>query len=260
MTLKSNKKLTETRKRGATARGAALSNSAAPTPAEPEPDTGAVAALKRLNPTQRRSQILAVAEELFARRPYPEINVLDVAEAAGITPGLVYHYFDSKEGLLEAALEASAGRLLLASLPDSTLSIPRQWELGLKGYLDHVLAHRTAYINLFRGPAAHEPGLQRIAERTRQTIIEHAMRVLGLNDRTTPATRLSLRGYLGYVESVILDWLEHESVPRATLERMIFKVVLAAVTAGFDADPNLTLTPRERAQFEAAYREHFHLT
>jgi hypothetical protein len=48
-------------------------------------------------------------------------------------------------------------------------------------------------------------------------------------------------------------------VPRATLERMIFKVVLAAVTAGFDADPGLRLTPQERAQFEADYRRHFRL-
>jgi len=219
----------------------------------------AAAALRRLNPTQRRAQILAAAETLFAARPYPEISVLDVAEAAGITPGLVYHYFESKEGLFDAALEASAERLLLASLPDPSLPIPQQWELGLKGYLDHVLVHRTAYVNLFRGPAAHEPGLQLIAERTRLAIMNHALAVLGVSNSATPATRLSLRGYVGYVESVVLDWLERESVPRATLERMIFKVVLAAVTAGFDADPSLPLSPQDRAQFEAEYRRHFRL-
>jgi hypothetical protein len=40
---------------------------------------------------------------------------------------------------------------------------------------------------------------------------------------------------------------------------MIYKVVLAAITAGFDADPGLPLTPRQRAQFEADYRRHFHM-
>ena len=59
----------------------------------------------RLDPAQRREQILDAANALFAERPYDEVSIEDIASAAGVTRGLVHHYFGGRKevyiGLLE---------------------------------------------------------------------------------------------------------------------------------------------------------------
>jgi AcrR family transcriptional regulator len=51
---------------------------------------------------ERRRQILDAAVRVFARAGYAGCRVADVAEEAGVAYGLVYHYFASKDALLEA--------------------------------------------------------------------------------------------------------------------------------------------------------------
>ncbi|HEV2592127.1 MAG TPA: TetR/AcrR family transcriptional regulator [Gaiellaceae bacterium] len=62
----------------------------------------------------RRQQILAAAVRVFAERGYESTRVSDIASAAGVAYGLVYHYFDSKDAVLEAVFRESWGRLLSA--------------------------------------------------------------------------------------------------------------------------------------------------
>jgi TetR/AcrR family transcriptional regulator, fatty acid metabolism regulator protein len=50
----------------------------------------------------RRARIVDAAVKVFARRGYHTARVGDIAEEAGVAHGLLYHYFDSKEALLEA--------------------------------------------------------------------------------------------------------------------------------------------------------------
>jgi TetR/AcrR family transcriptional regulator, fatty acid metabolism regulator protein len=51
---------------------------------------------------ERRRQILDAAVRVFARAGYAGCRIADVAEEAGVAYGLVYHYFASKDALLEA--------------------------------------------------------------------------------------------------------------------------------------------------------------
>ncbi len=60
---------------------------------------------RRRQAEQRRVQFIDTALEVFALQGYDGTSVKDLAQAAGATQGLLYHYFPSKEALLEAALE-----------------------------------------------------------------------------------------------------------------------------------------------------------
>jgi TetR/AcrR family transcriptional regulator, fatty acid metabolism regulator protein len=62
----------------------------------------------------RREQILAAAVRVFAARGYEATRVGDIAAEAGVAYGLVYHYFGSKEAVLEAVFHEAWGRLLAA--------------------------------------------------------------------------------------------------------------------------------------------------
>lgn len=56
-----------------------------------------------------RARIVGAALEAFKTRSYAEVSVADIAEAAHMAKGNVYRYFESKEALLTAAIEALLG-------------------------------------------------------------------------------------------------------------------------------------------------------
>lgn len=72
----------------------------------------------------RREQIIDAAMRVFAQKGYSNATNKDIAREAGITPGLIYYYFESKEALLYALLEARSPLKLIASLPPQVLALP----------------------------------------------------------------------------------------------------------------------------------------
>jgi AcrR family transcriptional regulator len=66
-------------------------------------------------------RILEAAVRVFAAQGYDASRVGDIAREAGVAYGLVYHYYDSKEAVLEAVFREAWGRLLAAvSLAEET--------------------------------------------------------------------------------------------------------------------------------------------
>jgi AcrR family transcriptional regulator len=59
----------------------------------------------RLAPAQRREQILDAANALFAERAYDDVSIEDIASCAGVTRGLVHHYFGGRNDVYIALLE-----------------------------------------------------------------------------------------------------------------------------------------------------------
>ena len=59
----------------------------------------------RLDPAQRREQILDAASALFAERAYDQVSIEDIASAAGVTRGLVHHYFGGRNDVYIGLLE-----------------------------------------------------------------------------------------------------------------------------------------------------------
>ena len=58
-------------------------------------------------PEERRQEIIVIARELFQRKNYESTTMQDIMNALGIAKGTIYHYFKSKEELLEAVIEDS---------------------------------------------------------------------------------------------------------------------------------------------------------
>jgi AcrR family transcriptional regulator len=72
----------------------------------------------------RREQILDAALRVFSRKGFTKATNKDIAHEAGITPGLIYYYFESKEALFNALIEARSPLRLLASLPEQAFELP----------------------------------------------------------------------------------------------------------------------------------------
>jgi AcrR family transcriptional regulator len=74
----------------------------------------------RRRPEDRPDEILSAALEIFTENGFAAARVEDIAKRAGLSKGAVYLYFESKEAMLKALVEQSAGQVANAA---STLSL-----------------------------------------------------------------------------------------------------------------------------------------
>src|SRR5580700_10583130 len=107
--------------------------------------------------------------ELFSERTYDEVSIDELAAAAGISKGLLYHYFPTKRDFYVATVREAASRLLeRTSKPVAGTPLERL-SAGLDEYLDYVEAHAKPYAALLRGGVGVDAEVARIVDDTRDT-------------------------------------------------------------------------------------------
>src|SRR5687767_328836 len=92
----------------------------------------------RLENDQRRAQLLALGVQAFSERTYDDVSIDDIAKAAGISKGLLYHYFPTKRDLYLAGLRATAAELIAsttAATSDMAMPPLERMRAGLDAYL-----------------------------------------------------------------------------------------------------------------------------
>jgi AcrR family transcriptional regulator len=107
----------------------------------------------KMGPEARRAQFLDCAEGLFFSQGYEATTVNDIIDRAGLSKGAFYHYFDSKEALLDALAERVAARAIHAAEPiledpsldalarlNAFLEQGRQWKIERAPMLRAVFA------------------------------------------------------------------------------------------------------------------------
>lgn len=93
------------------------------------------------DPEERRRELLVCAMRLFAEEGYDNVSVRAVARAAGVAPGLAYHYFDSKERMFAEAIEDYARRCaagVCEALDEKGPSLDEKLERAVAVATDHA--------------------------------------------------------------------------------------------------------------------------
>ncbi len=85
---------------------------------------------------------------------------------------------------------------------------------GLSRYLSFVERHAPAYSTLLRGGIGSDPEVAAVIEETRQALLARIIRGIGEVDLTL---RLTLRGWIGFVEATSLEWLDHRDLDREAM-------------------------------------------
>src|SRR6476620_7385194 len=75
----------------------------------------------RLSPDARRAQLIALGVDMLATRTLDELSVEEIAKQAGISRGLLFHYFASKQEFHVEVARAAAGELIARTEPDPSL-------------------------------------------------------------------------------------------------------------------------------------------
>jgi AcrR family transcriptional regulator len=111
---------------------------------------------RRLSPGDRRNELLALGAEVFGQRPYDEVRIDEIAERAGVSRALMYHYFPDKRAFFAAVVRAEGERLFEATNtpPQPGQSLFDQLRAGVLAYVhyddDHPHGAWAAYVGMGR--------------------------------------------------------------------------------------------------------------
>ncbi len=182
---------------------------------------------RRLDPARRRDQLLDVAVGLAAGRDLTAVSVREVAAAAGVSEGLLYHYFPTKDALLLAAVQRAADAMTRA-LEVAVRGGPRAGLLaGLGAYLDHVQADPTGWRALLQARTGPAADVATSVERRARTLV---LDLLGAPE-PSPALAAALDGWAAMERQVCLDWLDRPALTREVVEDLLLSAFLGALAA-----------------------------
>ncbi|VEG52230.1 transcriptional regulator [Mycolicibacterium aurum] len=153
-------------------------------------------ARRRLSPEDRRNELLALGAQVFGERPYDEVRIDEIAERAGVSRALMYHYFPDKRAFFAAVVRAEGERLFEATNtpPQPGLSLFGQVRSGVLAYLQYDEEHPHGAWAAYMGMGRSDPVLRGIEDidndRQANRLIDRIVEAVGDID---PAVLRNLR-------------------------------------------------------------------
>ena len=182
----------------------------------------------RLGNDQRRAQLLGLARRAFSDRAYDDVSIDDLAREAKISKGLLYHYFPTKRDLYVAGLSEIAGELVEAvtSIPADLAPIERA-RAGLDAYLDHITRHKPAFVSLMRGGIGSDPEVAEVIEGVRRRMMDTFLKDSPFAPVLAGDAKFetSVRGWIGFVEFVTIDWCVNPRLSRVELRELLTEIL-----------------------------------
>ncbi len=191
----------------------------------------------RMSRADRREQLLDLGVDAVTGSSFDAVSVEQVAEAAGISRGLLFHYFPTRRDFLVAIAERGAQELLDVTEPDPSLPPLERLRASLASFVDYVTERHTAYVSLVRG-AAGDPAMAEVVTRTRARIVDRVLEGFGLASPPS-AVRVAVHGWVGFIEEATISWLAQGEArtSREELLALCESTLVHALAASTGADP-----------------------
>ena len=186
---------------------------------------------QRLRPEVRRERLVEAATSVFAERGYEGARVEQIADAADVSPGLLYRHFEGKQELYTEILQL-ANRELMAHLTRAAapnLPTPERVRRGLDAFFTFVEDHRQLWQMLMKDVL--EPEIAEIREEVTRRSVQ-AVAALAAQDYESGGDmphELELEGVavlvVGAAVSLASWWNDHPELPRKMMVNVAMEVL-----------------------------------
>jgi AcrR family transcriptional regulator len=170
----------------------------------------------RLSSEERREHLLHVGVELVGRHGTADVSIEEIARAAGVSKGLLYHYFPTKTDFFVAVLARSQAEMDQAVLRDPELTALEQFDRNLDGFLDFV---------------------EELVEERRRRRVDELVALAAVREDVprdvarTPLLVAAIEGWIGFTEGVIVRWLRDRELSKEEVHDLLRTTFLAALPA-----------------------------
>lgn len=199
-------------------------------------DGGRARVRRRLSTEERREQLLSVGARLFSDDPYEDVRIERVAELAGVSRGLLYHYFPTKRDFFAAVVARESERMLRMTAAVPGVSVRAQLPAGLDIFLGYVAEHAHGFRAFHRADAAGDRAVRQVYRRSLAAQERQILAALAADPEFGPAgegpeLRMAVRGWLAFTTAVCLEWLRHGELSREQVRDLCVRALWGAVSA-----------------------------
>ncbi|WP_327319852.1 TetR/AcrR family transcriptional regulator [Streptomyces sp. NBC_01235] len=191
---------------------------------------------RRLSTEERREQLLSVGARLFSESPYDDVWIEQVAEIAGVSRGLLYHYFPTKRDFFAAVVERESERMLRMTAAVPGVPVRERLASGLDTYLEYVETHAHGYRAFHRADAAGDQAVRKVYQRALAAQEGQILAALGADPEFGPVfeerpdVRLAVRGWLAFTTAVCLEWLRGSDLSRDQVRELCTRALLGVIS------------------------------
>jgi AcrR family transcriptional regulator len=151
---------------------------------------------------------------LFSTRAYDEIWVEEIAEQAGISRGLLYHYFPTKRDFYVAVSRAAVAEAGEITAPDPSLPPGKRLRAGIDAFVSFAEEHSQGFLTAYRGSVAGDPEVRAIVEEGQQRQAARILEIVTSDAEPPPLLRLAVRGWIALARDIIARWLQEPDASR----------------------------------------------
>ena len=187
---------------------------------------------RRLEPDQRRAQILACARRLFGERHYEAVSTTELARESGVARGLINHYFGTKRELyLEVIRE-------LTFFPEFAVerlahgSIEQRADASMERFLDVIERNKTMWLTTLGTGGYGDPDVEQILQQADEIAADRMMETVGLADITEgrEELRAMIRSFSGLARVATREWLIRKTLTRDQVHTLLSATLVAIIT------------------------------
>jgi AcrR family transcriptional regulator len=190
--------------------------------------------------TGRRARLITAASQLFSERAYDEVTTAEIASRAGVAYGLIAHHFTNKRGLFLATIHAAAEDLrTVQAAPPGGGTPAEQLRNAISRHVSYMDQHAAGFLTLMRGGNGSDPEVRAIIEDLRWEGATRILLALGVNGPVRPLLRAAMRGWVGYLDELIIDRIHHHDVPQADLVQLGAAALTATLRTAHGIDPGI---------------------
>ena len=167
----------------------------------------------RLGPDERRRQLLGIGLRMLVDKPIQDLSLDAIAQEAGISRSLLFHYFPTKTDYYDAVVGAAVRRVLRNIAPDPGADPDVALRHFIERFYAQIERRRTFYLALVFGNGTVSLSSEGV-ESLRMTAARRVIESLGRDDAPLPA----VHGWMAYVEDRALQWSGQPKAQRASVE------------------------------------------
>jgi AcrR family transcriptional regulator len=173
---------------------------------------------------------------MFAERPFSDVWIEEVAEQAGVSRGLVYHYFPNKRDFYSAIVKHGIDDAIRVTTPDESLPPLQRLRASIDHFLDYVEANENAVRSVHRGQHSVDEEIRDVIRAGRDAQAERIVSFLIPDEEPSSTLLLALEGWMNFNNAVMFDWLDTRAITRDELLDLMTGALGGILIAAFHVD------------------------
>ena len=160
---------------------------------------------RRMTTEARREQLLVFGRQHFAEHGYEAMPMDAIAQRAGVSKGLLYHYFGNQRGFYMETVRAVTDEVIAITEPPPARPFEEAFRTMVTRFVGYVQEHGAIYTALVRGGLGSDTEVNELLDRVRATSMNRILERLGIH-RASALSRIAIYGWVSLVENACAEW------------------------------------------------------